>query len=361
MERIYSLQGLRGAAVLGVVLFHMTAVEHKYSGGDVLLPPLLDFFQLGVDLFFIISGFVMVIVSRGRFQKLSESKRFLFNRVSRIYPTYWLYFFITLAAALAMPGMVNSSHGASNVLMSFLLLPNDKVLLVIVAWSLLFELWFYLVFTVLMGFRERWLPLFLSAWALILVAFNSVENWQDYNSALKIMLHPYALEFIAGVALALLFYSPHSARIPTTAVGAALAVALLPGIGLIGYYRLFDDQGMLRMFAVSLVFGTLVFSLALLERRRHVRMPAFLVAVGDMSYTVYLSHLLVLGVIGRVWQFVGVRPDSLLDNALFASVMMVAVLCYGWVGYRCFEKPVLDRSNDFSRRRFRLDGISGRA
>jgi peptidoglycan/LPS O-acetylase OafA/YrhL len=41
--------------------------------------------------------------------------------------------------------------------------------------------------------------------------------------------------------------------------------------------------------------------------------------------------------------------------------MMAAVLCYGWVGYRCFEKPVLDRSNDFSRRRFRLDGIRGRA
>lgn len=80
-----------------------------------------------------------------------------------------------------------------------------------------------------------------------------------------------------------------------------------------------------------------------------------------MSYTVYLSHLLVLGVIGRVWQILGARPDSLLDNVLFSTLMMTTVLCYGWVGYRCFEKPVLDRFNDFSRRRFRLDGISGRA
>lgn len=51
MERLYSLQGLRGAAVLGVVLFHMASVEAKYSGGDLLLPALVDFFQLGVDLF----------------------------------------------------------------------------------------------------------------------------------------------------------------------------------------------------------------------------------------------------------------------------------------------------------------------
>ncbi|MCF5549807.1 acyltransferase family protein, partial [Pseudomonas syringae] len=65
MERLYSLQGLRGVAVLGVVLFHMMSVESKFSGGDILLPPWLDFFQLGVDLFFVISGFVMVIVSRG--------------------------------------------------------------------------------------------------------------------------------------------------------------------------------------------------------------------------------------------------------------------------------------------------------
>lgn len=361
MERIYSLQGLRGVAVLGVVLFHMTAVEHKYSGGDILLPSLLDFFQLGVDLFFIISGFVMVIVSRGRFQKVAESKRFLFNRVSRIYPTYWLYFFLTLAVVLVQPGMVNSTHGSSNLLMSFLLLPNDKVLLVMVAWSLLFELWFYLVFTGLMLFRERWLPWFLAGWALILVVFNSVQDWQDYNAALRIMLHPYALEFIIGVSLALLFYSRHSARLSTPILGIALVIALVPGIGLIGYYRLFDDQGMLRMFSVGIVFGTLILGFALLERRRRFRMPSFLVAVGDMSYTVYLSHLLVLGVIGRFWQLFGEWPTSLLDNVLFCALMMTAVVCYGWVGYRCFEKPILDRSNDFSRRRFRLDGISGRA
>lgn len=361
MERLYSLQGLRGVAVMGVVLFHMTAVEHKYSGGDIFLPPLLDFFQLGVDLFFIISGFVMVIVSRGRFQKTAESKRFLFNRVARIYPTYWLYYFLTLAVVLVQPGMVNSSHGASNLLLSFLLLPNDRVLLVMVAWSLLFELWFYLVFTGLMCFRERWLPALIAGWALILVVFNSAQNWQDYNAALKIILHPYALEFLVGVALALLFYGNYSARIPTAGVCIALAVALLPGIGLIGYYRLFDDQGMLRMFSVGGVFGTLIFALALLERRRHIRVPTLLIAVGDMSYTLYLSHLLVLGVVGRCWQMVGNSPHSLLDNALFAVLMMSAVLCYGWVGYRGFEKPVLDRANDFSRRCFHLDGISGRA
>jgi peptidoglycan/LPS O-acetylase OafA/YrhL len=361
MERLYSLQCLRGVAVLGVVLFHMTSVEAKFSGGDILLPAWLDFFQLGVDLFFIISGFVMVIVSRGRFQSSVETKRFLFNRVSRIYPTYWLYFFLTLAVYLLQPGMVNSTHGSSNLWLSFLLLPNDKVLLVMVAWSLLFELWFYLLFSTFLFFRERYLGFFLAGWALVILVFNGLQDWRDYSSALKIMLHPYALEFIAGAALALFFYGRHSARIADGAAWALLVGVLLLGVPLIGGYRLYEEDGLVRMIAVGSVFGTLVFALALLERRKHVSMPRFLVFVGDMSYTVYLSHLLVLGVVGRVWQLLGARPDTYMDNLFFALLMMAAVLCYGWVGYRYFEKPVLDRANAFCHRHFSAVGRAVRS
>ncbi|KPA90567.1 putative acyltransferase [Pseudomonas asplenii] len=353
MERLYSLQGLRGAAVVGVVLFHMAAVELKYSGGDTLLPALVDFFQLGVDLFFVISGFVMVIVTRGRFQDKAQFQRFLFNRVSRIYPNYWLYFFITLAVYLASPTLVNSSHGGSNLLMSFLLLPNERVLLVMVAWSLVFELWFYLVFSGLLAFRERWLPALLLAWALALLVFNLLGSWQAHGPALKIILHPYALEFIVGSALALFFYGPHSARVPTPAVWLLFAASLLLGFPLIYHYQLFQQEGLLRMLSVGLVFGALTLSLVLLERRQLIRIPTPLVFTGDMSYTIYLSHLLVLGVVGRTWLVIGNWPGSLLDNLLFLLLMLAAVLCYGWVGYSFFEKPVLDRATRYCNRRFR--------
>jgi exopolysaccharide production protein ExoZ len=67
--------------------------------------------------------------------------------------------------------------------------------------------------------------------------------------------------------------------------------------------------------------------------------------------------LLVLGVIGRVWQRFGASSVSLIDNALFAVLMVAAVLCYGWVGYRAFEKPVLERTNAFARKRFGWDTL----
>lgn len=357
MERLYSLQGLRGLAVLGVVLFHMMSVEAKYSGGDSLLPAFLDFFQLGVDLFFVISGFVMVIVSRGRFQNAIEAQRFLFNRVSRIYPTYWLYFFITLAVYLVQPGLVNSGHGSSNLLLSFLLLPSDKVLLVMVAWSLVFELWFYVMFSGFLLLRESRLSLALLAWAAGLVAFNAAWDWQSLGPALQIVLHPYALEFIAGALLARFFYSRHSAGVSDSAVWMLLGLAVIIGLPLIGWLHLHEGHGLPRMLAVGGTFGIIVVALALLERRGRVRMPGALVAVGDMSYTIYLSHLLVLGVIGRVWTWLGAWPQSLLDNLLFTLVMMAAAICYGWVGYRGFEKPVLDRANALSKRRFKTGAL----
>jgi exopolysaccharide production protein ExoZ len=201
-------------------------------------------------------------------------------------------------------------------------------------------------------FREKHLPVLLALWAIGLVAFNGLANWQDFNPALKIMLHPYALEFITGSALALFFYSKHSAKVPTPWVWTTLLIALLAGFPLIYGYKLFFAEGLVRMLSVGLVFGAVVGSLALLERRKLIRVPTFLVFTGDMSYTIYLSHLLVLGVIGHLWQRIGAWPDSPWDNALFLLLMMAAVLCYGALAYRFFEKPVLDWATAYCARTF---------
>jgi peptidoglycan/LPS O-acetylase OafA/YrhL len=97
MNKLRSIQALRGVAVLSVVAFHALSIEQKYSGGDLLFPDFLRLGQSGVDLFFVISGFVMVTVTKGRFGPNGERMRFLWGRLTRIYPTYWFYFFLTAA------------------------------------------------------------------------------------------------------------------------------------------------------------------------------------------------------------------------------------------------------------------------
>ena len=140
MKKLQSIQALRGIALLGVIGFHFLFIEKKYSGGDFLLPDFLHLGQSGVDLFFVISGFIMVTVTKGRFTLNGEVIRFLWGRLTRIYPTYWFYFFLTLAIFLIKPAWVNASQEhQTQLISSFLLLPSDQLPLVMAAWSLSHE------------------------------------------------------------------------------------------------------------------------------------------------------------------------------------------------------------------------------
>ena len=107
MKKIQNIQSLRAIAVMLVVMLHVTNAEQKYMPSNVLLPQTLSaLYASGVDIFFIISGFIMVMVSKER-----EALRFLYKRFSRIYPLYWFYSLIVLALYLYRPDMVNSSQG----------------------------------------------------------------------------------------------------------------------------------------------------------------------------------------------------------------------------------------------------------
>lgn len=352
MGRLHSLQALRGLAVLAVLLFHMIAVEQKYSEGEALLSSDTPWLQLGVDLFFVISGFVMVLVTRNRFQQPKELGRFLFHRIARIYPNYWFYFLLTLLVLLAQPHLVNSSHGSSNIWLSFLLIPNEQVQLVMVAWSLIFELWFYLVFSAFLFFREKLLPVLLTCWAAVLITFNILFDLETFSPVTKIVLHPYALEFILGSAAGLIFFSRHASRIPIIPI---CALASFAAIALPWFFspQVSGTPGVVRMLLCGGSFSLLLLALTLLENRQDWTPPPVLSAIGDMSYTVYLSHILVLGVIGKIWQWCGPVWGDRTDNALFLLLMLSAALCYGWLAYRLVEKPLITLLNKHGNRWFR--------
>ena len=351
MKKLESIQALRGIAVLGVVAFHAMTVEQKYSGGDLLLPGLLTLGQAGVDLFFAISGFVMVTVTRGRFAS-GETGRFLWGRFSRIYPTYWFYYFLTAAVLLVRPGWVNSTQGSQvDLLTSFFLFPDAQLPLVMVAWSLIHELWFYLVFAVLLQFRERLLLPLLLAWGAALVLANTLYPPLQQPGVARIVLHPYTLEFIGGALAAILLYRqrPAGSR-PLVLLATALLVAA--GMAAVHHYGILDNQGLLRAATVGTLFSLLVYAAAAAERSMSVRAPTTLLFFGNISYTVYLSHILVLAAVGRIWRGTFATTDSLLDNALVLPCMLLAVAGFGWLAWRLVEEPLLEISHRLRERWF---------
>ncbi|MBD9414948.1 acyltransferase [Pseudomonas sp. PDM16] len=352
MSKLNSLQAFRCIGLTGVVIGHMTFAEEKYAGLSLLPTAIKDFNQLFIDWFFVVSGFIMVMVSRGRFQVPREILKFAYARVARIYPPYWVYFFITLAVFLAMPSWVNSAHEGPNLWKSFFLVPDESLPLVMVAWSLIFEMWFYLVFTSLMFCSERYLPWILGGWAGLIIGINLVVDTSSMGPVLRLILHPYAVEFVLGSLIALFYFNPVSERVSNRlALGMLLFVPLV-GVP-VGYsFGLFRGEGLVRVFSLGCLFGLLTIGATLLERRGKLRIPSIMVAIGDSSYTTYLSHLLVLGVVGKLWVLLGPATPSVAGNIVLIVLMFTAVMVYGLVGFRLIEEPLMNGANRLGKRMF---------
>ena len=353
MKKLPSIQALRGIALLGVIGFHFLSIEKKYSGGDFLLPNFLHLGQSGIDLFFVISGFIMVTVTKGHFTLNGEVIRFLWGRLTRIYPTYWFYFFLTLAVFLIKPDWVNSSQGhQTQLISSFLLWPSHQLPLVMVAWSLIYELWFYFVFSIFLNFRECFLLPLLLVWGAIITIINLLITVTDFSGVALIALHPYSLEFIIGALIALLFFQEHTSRLSACSMIFVITLILSLGFPIAYAFDIFEQESIVRVCVMGTLYGFLVYSVATLEKLNEFSFPKSLQLLGDISYTVYLSHVLVLSAIGRLWLMATPVPNGLLDNILACLIMLVAVVGYGWIGYRLVEHPLLRISHRLRARWF---------
>jgi len=337
MRKIQNIQALRGVAVLVVVLFHMMLVEKKYGGAVSILPGFLEFGNFGVDLFFVISGFVMVTVTRGRFQNSKQSLLFLYRRASRIYPLYWVYTLAALAVFLVQPGWVNSSQGnRADILASFLLLPSDLLPLVQVGWTLVHEMYFYIgFFLIFMLIPERMLSAAVLLWGIVVVVFDFLGL--SPTPAYRLVFHPLTVEFLGGCLLAVLYHRDKPLRLGGMWLTAAATLALLAAIlGHIAHGTI--PGGWQRVLIYGLPALLIVFLITEAERNGTL-LPAALIQSGDASYSIYLSHLFTINVVGRLWAVFAV--DQVYDNFILLPVMFAATVFIGFLSYRLIETPLL--------------------
>lgn len=340
-DKVRNIQALRGLAVLLVVFFHLVPIERKYGGGATLLPEWLGFGIFGVDLFFAISGFVMVMISRGQFRRPRAAGDFLYRRASRIYPLYWFYTLLVLAVFLVRPGMVNSSQGGEvNILASFLLLPAETLPLVMVGWTLIHEMYFYLVFFVLLLLlRERHLAPALCGWALLVLAVGWL--WEPADPYTRLIFHPLTLEFIGGALLGLVWFGGRLRLGRGLALAASLAVVVA---ALVAYGVYVAQTGELHPrdgWRVAL-FGVPAMALLYLmvsAEAHGFELPGWLVRVGDASFSIYLSHVLTLSLVGRIWA--PFAWESVYDNLVMLPVLLMATLVAGFVSWWLLERPLL--------------------
>ncbi len=249
--------------------------EHPFAGH-------LQNFNVGVDFFFVLSGFIITWVHWIDIGNPARLGRYAIKRFLRIYPPYWgvviplavLYFIFPAAG-------VPSQHDPLNIMLSIFLLPAAAQPVLGVAWTLVHEIFFYALFAFVIAAGRVAFAIF-PVWALAIIVLN---HGGGSGFPLLFFVSPFNLEFIMGVSAAVLL---KNCRVPIP------WLFVLAGIGSFVGMMLFAVHVQDDPLTGKLAFGTsaLVTLLGLveMERRHPIRLPDALAFFGAASYSIYLIH-----------------------------------------------------------------------
>jgi len=300
-KNLHWVQLLRGIAAVLVVLTH-ARYQLLNTPSWPLAEQLLTPGAMGVDLFFLISGFIMYYSTAGAAGGPAEAARFLIKRFARVWPAYAI---ATLAFAYVVYG-VEYFHDAANrhaFWHTLAMVPADPRqapyfgLTLVVAWTLEFEMYFYLIFAASMLFKRlRWVALV--AWVALTVlvlpyaerGFNlSVEGGPVYPVGyLGIVTSPFVLEFLAGVAIGWLYGLPWLRLRSRQLAWNMLALGVTFALWAV-YSGAVNTHGPSHY---GRPLALMVLAMALASKTVQIRVPALFLWLGSISYSLYLTHLI---------------------------------------------------------------------
>lgn len=326
-QTVLPVQYLRAAAAFAVVLFHISVLSQETWGLD---PARVDHVgAAGVDLFFVISGFIMaMIVDRsGAF----DGRQFLIRRVARVVPAYWAITLFVFILALAMPSLFRSTEASlGHLLVSLAFLPIDVGSgstgpLLIVGWTLNYEMFFYALVALTVGlFGDR--RLIGTAAVLLGLVATGLATAPGHATA-EFYTDPILLEFVFGI---LIFRSWRRRRIEA---GLGAAAAFLVGLTLLAlqWERPLDEW---RAFywgvpAAAVLYGGLG------ALRFSSRILALL---GDWSYALYLTHVFVVTFYIRFAISSDYGPEA--SWPVHYLIMLAGCVGLAAMFYYCVERPL---------------------
>lgn len=277
MKRLHALQYLRAIAALIVVYSHAAIQISEWK-------PLLPYTgAYGVDIFFVISGFIMVYITKPD----DTPVNFMVNRVRRVVPLYWFFTLLMGLILFALPSLFKTGEFSwAALLQSLFFIPhyslqNPEFVWPIVApgWSLNYEMYFYLLFAISLVLAPRIRVAFIIA-AITLVW--AVFNISGSNAAVpRFIADPTVFEFVAGMLLAVAW---KRGFVLSNITGWVFFIA---GFAL----ATIAPDSMHHWLRISIPSTMIVLGCLFLK----VPVSKFGLILGDASYAIYLSHIFVLG------------------------------------------------------------------
>jgi peptidoglycan/LPS O-acetylase OafA/YrhL len=335
---------LRGIAAAAVVVFHCGSIlaQPEY-GGEVLFGGVTVYGKLGVNLFFLLSGFIILKAHQIDLGRRGSLPRYAFRRLIRIFPIYWIVLTLNIMVSTTGLGGPDFSWAPENIASAYVLVPlsGEVSLPLKVAWSLFYEIRFYLVFALALALTmlSKRLLLWLAVAWLAAIAAAAVQGAMDPLE----LLSPWNLYFITGMGICWLSERLDRSLAPLFFAAAAAGVA--------GFFALGPTEAILSDGVTATtywflpVFAALLMGAVLLEPKAHGA-PAPLLVAGDASYSIYLIHTMVIAGLAVLARLVGF--DDTIGGYGFFVFAFCAAVAAGVILFLAVERPLLTALRRFT-------------
>ncbi|MFN6561630.1 MAG: acyltransferase family protein [Nostoc sp. ChiSLP01] len=344
-KKLNLLQVYRGIAAILVVLSHGDRILSRQLDQNSLLH-IFHFGWIGVDFFFVLSGFIIFYIHQYDIGKPNKLKSFITKRFIRIYPLYW----IVLASKILASIFTNYKDtiyqtGAGEVLKAFLLIPQDRAILntnfIGVSWTLSYEIFFYCLFAGLILFDTKICRAIIVAWiaGVLLNLFNLLPIGNNF--ILKFIFDEHNLEFILG-CLAAYTISQSKFKFKNSLIYTSLFLLVLSVINT--KYREFDVSGIPSLISYGIPFTLLIIGSVYLEMSSKINIPFILIYLGDASYSIYLTHGFFLSNISKILDALVRKTEvlyTIINFNVIAFITVVIAVAMGSSIHTYIEKPLI--------------------
>jgi len=364
-KKLGFIQGLRGIAAFLVVLHHARIYIDSSGGASELASSFFYAGYFGVDLFFVISGFIMVITTWKSDGSSAYVKDYFIKRISRIVPVYSLLTFLCIFAVFNGIDFFSSPANVDILLRSILYIPQTLIdqrpyyggPTLYVGWTLNYEMYFYIVFGVSLLFKSlRWVALTLiMITTLILIPLVTHGSFSlnpfvmyDYKIMyMNLMTNPIIWFFASGVVIGVMYKSNISIKNKTTCWVIALSCSVFLIWQYFSGYRVNHGVAFCGLSVIPFVAA-----LTLSSKTIDISFGRVIEKLGDISFSLYLIHISVFAIIDKIsvhlgtpthglWYFLVMSISAVIAAMISHSLLEVKLSCY----MRSLLERVLFRSS----------------
>ncbi len=328
---------------MSVVLYHYRWYLNSYNQVNIpnLGNILFNGFAFGVDLFFVISGFVIILSTEKNFGLYKNSLFFVLKRVFRIYPI--LIFFVLISIAIKTPGLILSIKSIIPVHLDYTSgAPFFGYNILIVAWTLTYEIFFYFIFLISMAINHKYrgvicCVLILSMFLLVQYYFSGEITLNAYKSQnidlpvyfsapLSLISSPMILEFCLGIIAYQIYkitINNNILKLDITKHMLAYAIFLLSTILIT--HSVFSGHGVLKWGVISFLLVVLI---TMYEENVKIKYIPSLYFLGNISYSIYMSHIPLIVLINIINSHLGLKGFPLIVSSVLIVIIISSITYY---------------------------------